>query len=526
MQFTQLLDTLARSSAQAVTTLSQRQEEKDELKKYLYVKADIEEDFLALLESDLSAGSVVFLCGSSGDGKSELLSRHYDTYSKRFRFYLDATHSFKPDQTAVEALDQLFDEHQQSQQPLVVGINVGMLLNYRNTAAERHADIKVAIDSFIDGKRSLDSYQFISFEDYPKFSLESGAVGSEFVEELLQKVTAPNDKNPIFRAYQALDIQDPRLECHNYRLLQEPEVQKVIVRTLLHARLKFDQFFSTRTLLDLIHHLTSNNDVLFNNLFASPGYGLAGTLVDLDPCLLRSQKLDQFLIQQSLNISDSEFEQFKQEYFEKYGRQELSPSCWVRAFYTLQNVDLGNNYHKNFSKDFAQPLFDEYIRVWQLHLSEDSKDRKDLRDFYNKQLITSLLKFANRLEPKLINDGIYLTKRNDVVISAKINVRPDLHSIAKANSKKNQIHCFYAAIKVDDTPLKPFPVTISFLELAKRILGGYRPNRHDKNAVVILEEVIEELVSTANKAESIYLHRKDKKWILSLDDGDFIVEAE
>lgn len=526
MQFKRLLDTLARSSAQAVTTLSQRQEEQDELKKYLYVKADIEEDFLALLESGLSAGSVVFLCGSSGDGKSELLSRHYGTYGKRFRFYLDATHSFKPDQTAVEALDQLFDQHQQSQQPLVVGINVGMLLNYRNTAAERHADIKVAIDRFIDGKRSLDSYQFINFEDYPKFSLENGKAGSAFVEELLRKVTAANDKNPIFRAYQALDIQDQRLECHNYRLLQEPAIQQVVVRTLLHARLKFDQFFSTRALLDLIHHLISNNDVLFNNLFASPGYGLAGTLVDMDPCLLRSQKLDQFLIQQSLNISDAAFEQFKQEYFDRYGPQELSPSCWVRAFYTLQNVELGNNYHKHFNKDFAQPLFDEYIRVWQLHHSEDDKARKDLRDFYNKQLITSLLKFANRLEPKLVNDGIYLTKRNNVVISAKIDVRPDLNSIAKANSMKNQIHCFYAAIKVDDISLKPFPVTISFLELAKRILGGYRPNRHDKNAVVILEEVIEELVSTANKSESIHFHSKDKKWTLSLDDEDFVVEAE
>lgn len=78
MQFKRLLDTLAKSSAQAVTTLGQRQKEQEELKKHLYIKTDIEEDFLSLLNSDLPEGSIVFLCGSSGDGKSELLRRHYD----------------------------------------------------------------------------------------------------------------------------------------------------------------------------------------------------------------------------------------------------------------------------------------------------------------------------------------------------------------------------------------------------------------------------------------------------------------
>ena len=38
VQFKRLLDTLARSSAQAVTTLGQRQKEQEELKKHLYIK--------------------------------------------------------------------------------------------------------------------------------------------------------------------------------------------------------------------------------------------------------------------------------------------------------------------------------------------------------------------------------------------------------------------------------------------------------------------------------------------------------
>ena len=96
MQFKRLLDTLARSSAQAVTTLGQGQKEQDELKNYLYVETEIEKDFRRLLESNPTQDTVIFLCGSSGDGKSEILKRYYESYSNNFRFHLDATHAFNP----------------------------------------------------------------------------------------------------------------------------------------------------------------------------------------------------------------------------------------------------------------------------------------------------------------------------------------------------------------------------------------------------------------------------------------------
>ncbi|ART63125.1 DNA phosphorothioation-dependent restriction protein DptF [Kushneria marisflavi] len=523
MDFKLLLDTLARSSAQAVTTLHQGNEKERELKDYLYIETDIEKDFKDLLDGGLEAGSVLFLCGSSGDGKSELLKRYHRKYSESFRFHLDATHSFKPDQTAVQALDQLFDEHQRSPEPMIVGINVGMLFNYQSSGAERHAGIKNAIACFIEGENSSSNYQFVNFEDYPKFSLEEGAVGSKFVSELLRRVTSNDTENPLYRAYKMDPSKEVDLKFHNYRLLQEPAIQKVIVRALLHARLKFDQFFSARALLDFIHHLIAGDSVLFDNLFAAPGYGLANSLVGLDPCLLRSQKVDQFVVQYALCIADQDFEEFKEAYYKKYGYQELSPSSWIRAFYCLQEVELGNNYHEYFSKDFALPLFDEYIYAWQLHHSSGSK--KQLREFYKKQLIESLMKFANRLESKIIDNGIFLEKINDIIVSAKVDVRADLTRIADANQKKHQIHCFHAVIKVDQIQLEPFPVTISFLELAQRILGGYRPNRHDKNAVVILEEVIEKLVSIANTTKSIHFHNQGKEWTLKLEDEEFVVEA-
>ena len=89
----------------------------------------------------------------------------------------------------------------------------------------------------------------------------------------------------------------------------------------------------------------------------------------------------------------------------------------------------------------------------------------------------------------------------------------------------SQIHSFNAAIKVGDQAIKPFPVTISFLELAERIMSGYRPNRHDKNTIVILEEVIDEVARVASKNGSLTFIKDEREWSLLLEDDEFIVEA-
>lgn len=524
MDFISLLGTLARSSAQAVSTLARASDEIERFKDYLYVETEIEKQFVKVLSATQNRHQIVFLCGSSGDGKSELLKKYRESYANKFDSHLDATHSFKPDQDAIQALNQLFDEHKTSDKPLVVGINIGMLLNFQNTAAEQHDDIKQAIARFVEGKRNFDHFNFLNFEDYPKFCLDEGKVGSEFISELLARVTADHPNNALFQAYKLDTSPDNSLARHNYLLLQQPSVQQVIVRNLLHARLKFDQFFSTRALLDLIHHLVAGGLNLFDNLFASPKSGLASVLVSLDPCLIRTQKLDEFVVQQSLKIRDEAFEPFKEAYIEQFNGQEvrLTPSSWVRAFYVLQEVECGNNYHQRFTQSFQQPLFDEYIQFWQLHQTLSNK--RQLRDFYDKHLIAALLKFANRLVSKVVEDGIYLTERNGVILSAKVRIAMDSKSLAQANHDRN-IQSFYAALKVGDQAISPFPITISFLELARRILAGYRPNRHDKNTVVILEEVIEEIIRLASQSEEIRFHYEERRWWLRAEDDEFLVEA-
>lgn len=521
MNFQDLVGILARSSAQAVSTLKKSSDEIEQLRSYLYVETEIEKQFIEALRSRLPPNNILFLCGSSGDGKSEILRRHYGEFSNHYRFHLDATHSFKPDQNAVDALNQLFDEHQASEKPLIVGINIGMMFNFQNAGADRHVEIKKAIGRFIKGERVFRGYHFLSFEDYPKFSLKEGRVGSDFISEILAKVAARENDNPLYLAYLSDKKNHQRIEYQNYRILQEESVQRIIVKALLHVRLKYDQFFSARAILDFIHNLITGDSILFDNLFSSSAGGLSENLSNIDPCLRRSQKIDEFIVQCSLGIFDKEFDDFKVEYQTRYGAKEMSPSSWVRAFYVLQGVDLGNNYHKRFSLDFEDVLLEDYINIWQLHYS--LSDKKKLREFYNKILIASLVRFANRLVPNLVGDGFYLAQRNGVTISAKVGIGMDSKALGVFDS--DQIHSFKAAIKVDDQSVEPFPITVSFLELTERILAGYRPNRHDKNTVVILEEVVEEITRIASKNETLFFHRGDADWSLRLEDDEFVVEA-
>lgn len=525
MDFVSLLGTLSRSSAQAVSTLAKASPEIEAFKAYLYVKTPIEKKFVDLLEDHRASKQTIFLCGSSGDGKSELLRRHHVNFMDDYLFHLDATHSFKPDQNAIQALDELFDSHTESTKPLVIGINIGMMFNYLNAGAERHQAVKDAIAKFIDGDREIGSFSFVSFEDYPKFSLSEGEVGSPFVKQLLEKVTAPVEENPLYNAYLKDFETNNRVEYQNYRILQENSVQELIIQLLLQARLKYDQFLSSRSLLDFVYHLLAGGQSIFDNLFNTHATGLAASLVTFDPCLIRSKNIDEFVVQQSISVRDQRFENFKASFMEQYELEagKYSSSTWIRTFFLLRRKEIGNNYHQSFSEDFKQPLFEEYIRIWQLHNSSEP-DLKLLREFYKKSLIASLVKFANRLVSKIVKDGIFIAERNGVFISSKVDLKMDARRVNGA--KMGKIHSFNAYLNLGNQEIQPFPITISFLELADRILDGYRPNRHDKNSVVILEEVVEEITCLAGQSHLLNFHKADLSahWSLTLEDDELIVE--
>lgn len=528
------LGVLAKSSSFSVKTTSERPRDAyDGLKEYLYVKPEIELDFEKCL-SALQSGSCVFLCGSSGDGKSEILSRCYERYKHRYTFHLDATHSFAPNQSAIEALDELFDRAGDGHPPLVVGINVGMLANFAKEGALRHRELRAVIENFLDsGMRTQGLCHFLDFESYPKFRFNDDAGSySSFMRQLLKRLTQPTDDN-LFHVIALADEhrqRDMRLTA-NFRLLANQQVQEIIITILFKTRLIKDQFITTRALLDLLHQLLVGEHYLFDNLFLAKDNELGLRLAEFDPALIHTQAIDQFVLRYELNLPDVELDAFMDE-LAKLGILFNEPrdtvgqaASLLRLFYLLKNCELGNNYHHQFSTDFEEQLLEHYATVWLQHgqyLGEGGSQLA-LRSFYVKELIPAIFFYANRNAPELSKRELSLGQFGQCHVAVPVELKADYSAIQRQHVEKHD-H-FSAYLKIDDQPLAPMAINLNLFELICKLNNGYRPNKYDKNAIVLLDEMVEQIRAVAKKSPVLHYYEGDQHYRLGLDDGMITVEG-
>lgn len=508
MLFKDALSVLSKSSPYAVSTErgDQNKGKLDEVKDYLYVDMPIAEAVEKRISSfSTDKPEVLFLCGSSGDGKSELLTAFKKKYRTRAHFHLDATHSFDPRENAIQTLDKVFEEYLSQSKPLVVGINTGMLGNY---AEEGSNEIfKSVIKNYLEFGNDGSGFYFIDFERFPKFVIDDSGYLSVFAEKLLKKLTAKED-NLIRQIYdkdklECSDSDSRRLQA-NYELLSLPAVQRTVIDLLFKARLMQDQFVTARSLLDFIFMLIAGPGYLFDNLFSGGDNELANKVVEFDPAHLRTKKIDRFILANDLVLPDTEFEEFKS-HLKELGIENLKAShSYLRLFYILKSEDYANNYHERFSQDFSQSLIDEYINIYQKHRDYDNSDecRSIIRDFCNNTLRTAIRKYNNRNAPNLLKGHYLISEKNGYQLVAKLDIKPDLKNVI--SPPIHQVSFFTASICVGNKSLT-IPVNINLLQLMKRIVDGYRPNKHDKNTVVLLDELVEKITKIASQETTLHI---------------------
>ncbi|MGR6831999.1 DNA phosphorothioation-dependent restriction protein DptF [Aliivibrio wodanis] len=508
MRLKEALSVMSKSSPYAVSTERSglNLNTLDEIKKYLYIDMPIAKAVEKRISSfSADKPEVLFLCGSSGDGKSELLTDCKKTYSTRAKFHLDATHSFDPRENAIQTLDKVFDEYLSQSKPLVVGINTGMLNNYAEGGSNEF--FKDVIKSYLENGSQSKRVYFIDFESYPKFNIDENGYTSEFAEKLLQKLTA-SDGNLIRQIFdkdklECTDSDSRRIQA-NYELLSLPVVQRTVVDLLFKARLMKDQFVTARSLLDLIFMLIAGPGYLFDNLFSGGDNELANKLVEFDPAHLRTKKIDRFILANDLGLPDTEFQEFKVQ-MKVLGINKLKNShSYLRLFYILKNEDFANNYHVQFSQDFSQSLIDEYLNIYQKHRDYDNSDehRSVIRDFCNNTLRTAVRKYNNRNAPHLRKGHYLISEKNGYQLVAKLDIKADLKNVDK--QLPTPASYFTACIIVGSDSLT-LPVNINLLQMMKRIGDGYRPNKHDKNTVVLLDELVEDISKIASQETTLHI---------------------
>lgn len=533
------LGVLAKSSSYSVTTDTSRQkDELDQLKGQLFVKQEIEAELQRYLDF-AKPGEIIFLCGSSGDGKSEILTRCKSNtrYQQRFVFHLDATHSFAPRQSAIDALNDLFANHYQQSSPLLIGINTGMLANFSREGAECHQSIRSAIDSFLSSQQassrpySKENCSFFDFEQYPKFHFDEDKNYSSFIKDLLDNLTRDDESNLFQFIFRREELVNPDLrEVANFKLLCMPGVQSVLITQLFKARLVKDQFVTTRTLLDFLHHLLMGPGYLFDNLFTGTENDLIKKVSDFDPARLHTYELDQFILRYELGLVDAELDDFLttlESLHIKFDRQCVErgdATSLIRLFWLLQHESLGNNYHRRFSAFFNEALFERYSEIWNLHKNyiADPEQKRSLNRFYVFEIIAGIQRYANRKAPELSmqKEEFFLGEFGGVKITAPIELKPDWDSIRNKHTAYPTGFDIY--LKIGKNPLTKFHIGLNLFELLDKLNNGYRPNKYDKNAIVLLDEIVDLIVGQAKSSNEIKFYDGGKRFYRAKMDEDMI----
>jgi len=514
MDLRQALGMLSKSSPYAVSTAgAEISNELASVKQYLYVKTDIELAFEEKLQS-IDADEIVFLCGSSGDGKSEILTRYRDKYAGAIDFHLDATHSFEPDMTAVETLNSMFAEFKSSNNGLVVGVNIGMLGNYAREGAEEHDAIKEAIHSFLEGEEVNGKYVFIDFESFSKFNIASGEVCSDFFSTLLSKIVSDSEHNP-YEEYlqQAIAQRNDAILVSNIRQLRDPGVQKTVICLLLSARIRKDQFITARMLLDFIYCILTGPGYLFDNLFNGGDNELLEALSYFDPSVIRNKKLDLFVIHRKLQIEDNDFSKFAEEIDNRFDIKGVTDAqSLVRCLYLFKDTDFECTYIKEYQDAFDESAFHTYKDIWELHKQyDDSPELKErLKRFYSRIVLASINMYANRNATYLAKDQFYISSHGDCDLAADIELSVSYKDIVQDTEK--DISGFKLHLAVNDEPLEQVFMNANLLEMMMRVVAGFRPNKHDKNSVVLLDEIVNKITEIANASSILFLYKdRDKR---------------
>ena len=113
---------------------------------------------------------------------------------------------------------------------------------------------------------------------------------------------------------------------------------------------------------------------------------------------------------------------------------------------------------------------------------------------------------------------------NGYQLTSKLDIKPDYKSIQ--NDTPVSASYFNVFVKVNEQKVRPIPLNINLLGLLKNIVNGYRPNKHDKSAVVLLDELVDDISKVANQSSDIQVVKGSKKFELRKVEEDEIEVSE
>lgn len=513
------LQVLSKSSKYSVSTL--RTEcivgEFETLKDYLYIPTEIHDDLqksldLALLKSNPK--SIICLCGSSGDGKSEILTKLYGDYSDRVDFHLDATHSDSQHKSAIECLNEKFDNFKESSKPFVIGINIGMLQKFIKQGDNRHSDIKNSFSTYFDNRHSKGyvngAVTFFDFECYPRLSFSKGKITSGFISDFLKKLTNKSPRNPFYGSY-LLDSKLGGYVSKNFDVLSLQSFQNKLIELFGLARLIDEQFLIPRIFVDFIFQILTreNKDGIVGNVFSEIDNEFSSCFRKLDPINIRNNELDNFYLEYTSNTLSKDIIQDIDNFNQLTGR-ELTPEGLIRCSFLLRELGLSFPSPNCFESEIITKSLNYYLKLINVYEKPEinSADEDDCLNIIEGVIIKAAIAYANRMLSINVDGHIVSRKLKDKFVCNKLNVQADLDWIEMHELKSTDT--LPIPLIINNQPLLIINIDLNTLIQAVKISDGYRPNRQNIENTAKFDEIIRILVESTLETESMKVVNKDK----------------
>lgn len=519
-----ILKLLSKSSPYSVSTLGKPYDEFYEIKEYLYLENPIEIDFKNSLKESQNE-SITFLCGSSGDGKSEILTRCNAIYNDVV-FHLDATHSLSQHTSAIDSLNDAFTEHKKNKSKMAVGINIGMMQKFIKVGSEDHKDIKESMRIFFENRYvkgfSYRNHTFFDFDCYPRVTFDNNTITSDFVLKLLNKLTLQEKGNPFWSAFSK---ENPNSQLYkNFNLLSNECFKIKLIQLFGMARLYKEQFLTPRTLIDYIYQiLTFKNQALVVNVFTPFDNDLSKKVCLFDPRRFDNNELDDFILRFSLGLlSDPVKEQINQ-LVDVYGDLKSAKEI-ILLFYFVQDEMIGSDLYRMLNGSMNSNILSTYLEFYHLmRLKELNNEQKDrLEDIVYSCVIKGIKCFINRTCPAFNEDYLLVRRIDGNYIGVKSQIEFEVESVSRINSSQNDRVSLELIINDDDA--YKIEIDINLFELLNKIINGYYPNMQRKTNVLMLDDIAEKIISKSLSSRKIIIMNDEGVRTIENKERRFAVE--
>ena len=518
-------------------------------KHYLHVKREIQEELVNKLKEvkDKSTSQLVMLCGSVGDGKSHLLAYLNSCHPEiigNFKIHNDATESFDPDKTAIDTLANVLKEFDNdhinnSNEKLILAINLGVLNNFMESdyAKEQYSKLNDLLNetNIFDSEATSQNYDkdpihIISFSDYNLFELYEDHADSEYLKKLFKKVTDKTYENPFYQAYirDVVNGYDGPIR-YNYELLMNEKVRNEITQLVINAIIKFKRIVSTRELLNFIYEIIVPpvikeyadidevydymEEILPNLIYTtSERSPLLKIIAMHDPIHLRHENLDEFLIKLNMtndlsvvlkkyliecdettafieSIGHNNISEFR-------GNEEMIINTIIRYSSILGIDDIKYIFTRNSFREFIH-----YLHVY------NTQDKGGFKELFEK---VKGAVFRWKGSPK--KNYILIEELSNFNIAEKIDLKPELSNL------QSHVEELGSRFKTDillkfkvnnNEEIIPLSIDYTLYAMITKLNRGYKPNKNDKEDLVIFREFIDELIKNGSSDEELLIEDID-----------------